>query len=461
MKYNMKGQNNKKLFEGSILKNLLRMSIPTMLGYLFQSAYDLVDLIWIGKISSSAVAAATIFTTIFWTVDILNEIIGTSSVSVISQSYGTGDNEKTTIAIEQTLIFKALVAVIAAILMIIFLKPLIGFFTNDPIVKKNALEYGYIRIFFLPIMFSSFTINTAFRCIGDAKKPMIVMIVAAIFNVVLDPLFMFEYIPGTNIPGFNMGIFGAALATVISITIAFVLALVIFITQEKHINLKVKRLFKLNWSIDKKLLTIGVSSGFQMLSKNLAGIMVLKFVAFYGTPSVAAIGIGNKLCNFTNMPIVGLSMGASAIIGQCLGANKTEKAKEAATKAGLLGIIIMIFSAILILVFPDFIMKIFISNDEVISIGTSMLRIISLGLIAMGLTMGIGSVFPGSGYNLPYFIASFIARWCGQIPLLYLVVRVIKLPIIGVWWVFAVADILEMIVILVFYKKGKWQSNRV
>ncbi|KEI06767.1 MATE family efflux transporter [Clostridium botulinum] len=457
----MKGQNNKKLFEGSILKNLLRMSIPTMLGYLFQSAYDLVDLIWIGKISSSAVAAATIFTTIFWTVDILNEIIGTSSVSVISQSYGTGDNEKTTIAIEQTLIFKALVAVIAAILMIIFLKPLIGFFTNDPIVKKNALEYGYIRIFFLPIMFSSFTINTAFRCIGDAKKPMIVMIVAAIFNVVLDPLFMFEYIPGTNIPGFNMGIFGAALATVISITIAFVLALVIFITQEKHINLKVKRLFKLNWSIDKKLLTIGVSSGFQMLSKNLAGIMVLKFVAFYGTPSVAAIGIGNKLCNFTNMPIVGLSMGASAIIGQCLGANKTEKAKEAATKAGLLGIIIMIFSAILILVFPDFIMKIFISNDEVISIGTSMLRIISLGLIAMGLTMGIGSVFPGSGYNLPYFIASFIARWCGQIPLLYLVVRVIKLPIIGVWWVFAVADILEMIVILVFYKKGKWQSNRV
>src|SRR3712207_3806484 len=147
----MKQQNQKKLFEGSILRNLLKMSIPTMLGYLFQSAYDLVDLIWIGKISSSAVAAATIFTTIFWTVDILNEIIGTSSVSVISQSYGTGDNEKTTIAIEQTLIFKALVAVIAAILMFIFLKPLISFFTDDPIVRENALEYGYIRIFFLPI----------------------------------------------------------------------------------------------------------------------------------------------------------------------------------------------------------------------------------------------------------------------------------------------------------------------
>ncbi|KEH98290.1 multidrug transporter MATE [Clostridium botulinum C/D str. BKT12695] len=457
----MKEQNEKKLFEGSILKNLLRMSIPTMMGYLFQSAYDLVDLIWIGKISSSAVAAATIFTTIFWTVDILNEIIGTSSVSVISQSYGTGDNEKTTIAIEQTLIFKALVAVIAAILMLIFLKPLIGFFTKDPLVKESALRYGYIRIFFLPIMFSSFTINTAFRCIGDAKKPMIVMIVAAIFNVVLDPLFMFEKIPGTSIPGLNMGIFGAALATVVSTTIAFILALIIFITQEKHIKLNFKRLFKLDWSIDKKLLTIGISSGFQMLSKNLAGIMVLKFVAFYGTPSVAAIGIGNKLINFTNMPIVGLSMGSSAIVGQCLGANKIDKAKESAHKAGILGASIMSILAVLIFIFPEFIMKIFISNVEVISIGTSMLKIISIGLIAMGATMGVGSVFPGSGYNFPYFIASFIGRWCVQIPVLFIVVKVLNLPILWVWSVFCIADFIEMTVVFIFYKRGKWQRSRV
>lgn len=460
-KYNMKGQNKRRLFEGSILKNLLRMSIPTMVGYLFQSAYDLVDLIWIGKISPSAVAAATIFSTIFWTVDILNEIIGTSSVAVISQSYGTGSNEKTTIAIEQTLIFKGVVAVIAAILMMIVLKPLIGFFTKEPMVIKLALDYGYVRIFFLPIMFSSFTINTAFRCIGDAKKPMIVMIVAAIFNVVLDPLFMFEYVPGTNIRGFNMGIFGAGLATAISTTIAFVLALIIFITQEKHIKLQFNRLFRINWIIDKKLLTIGISSGFQMLSKNLAGIIILKFVTLYGTSSVAAVGIGMKLFNFTNMPIVGLAMGSSAIVGQCLGANKIEKAKESSKKAGILGFFIMLVSVIIISLFPHFIMKIFISNNEVINIGIYMLRITALGLVCAGITMGIGSVFTGSGYNRPYFIASFISRWCGQIPLLYIVVKLLKLNIIWVWIVFVMGDLIEMIAVLFFYKRGKWKRSRV
>lgn len=457
----MEAQDEGKLFEGSILKNLLRMSVPTMMGYLFQSAYDLVDLIWIGKISSSAVAAATIFTIIFWMVDILNEIIGTSSVSVISQSYGNGDNEKTTIAIEQTLIFKALVAVIAAILMFIFIKPLIGFFTKDSVVMKSALQYGYIRIFFLPVMFSSFTINTAFRCIGDAKKPMIVMIIAAIFNVILDPLFMFKKVPGTNIPGFNMGIFGAGLATVISTTIAFTLALIIFITQEKHIKLNFKRLFKLDWNIDKKLLTIGISSGFQMLSKNLAGIIVLKFVAFYGTSAVAAIGIGNRLMNFTNMPIVGLSMGSSAIVGQCLGANKINKAKESATNACVLGACIMTILAIIIFMFPKFIMNIFINSEEVINIGKTMLRIISIGFIAMGAAMGIGSVFPGSGYNFPYFSASIIGRWCCEIPFLFIVVKIFKLPILWVWIAFCIGDFIEMVVVFIFYKIGKWQVSRV
>lgn len=461
MKTNVKTKEREKLFQGSVVRNLLKMSVPTMMGFLFQSAYDLVDLMWIGRISSSAVAAATIFTTIFWIVDILNEIIGVSSVSIISQSYGICDNEKTTIAIEQTLIFKALVAIIAAIIMLIVLKPLIGFFTKDSIVRNSALSYGYIRIFFLPIMFSSFTINTAFRCIGDAKKPMIVMMVAAIFNIVLDPLFMFKYIPGTNIPGFDMGIFGAGLATVISNTIAFVVALIIFIVKEKDIKLNFKRLLKLNWKIGKKLITIGLPTGFQMFSKNLSGIIVLKFVAIYGTNAVAAVGIGNKLFNFTYMPIVGLAMGGSAIVGQCLGANKVERARDTAKKASMLGAFFMSITVFIVGLFPQFIIKIFSNDIQVINIGIPMLRIVALGIIAMAIIMGLGTVFSGSGYTLPFFIASLVSRWIIQLPILCIVVILLKLPIMYIWIDFVIADIVEMIVVIIFYRKGKWKINKV
>ncbi|MFD3158456.1 MATE family efflux transporter [Haloimpatiens sp. FM7330] len=456
------------LTQGSITKNLLRMSLPTMLGFLFQTAYDLVDIMWIGRISAKAIAAVTIFTTIFWTVDILNEIIGTSSVSLISQSYGSGDMEKTQVAIEQTLTFKAFVAVIAAIIMLIILKPLLRIFSTDPQVLKQALDYGYIRIFFLPIMFSSFSVNTAFRCIGQAGKPMKIMIIASITNIILDPIFMFDKITipifgitKVSIPGFNLGIFGAALATVISVTLAFSIGFFIFITGREKIKISIKGLFKLNWPVDKKLLTIGLPSGFEMLTRNLANVFTLRFVKVYGTAAIAAMGIGGKLFNFAFMPLVGLSMGGSAIVGQCLGKKNIDRAKETSKKASLMGAITMLVVSGFAIAFSKYIMKIFTNDIEVISIGVPMIRISISGLIVIAIAMGFGTAFSGSGYNIPFFVSSLISRWLVQLPVLFLITVIYKVNIKWIWIVFLVVDFMEFLVLSIFYKKGKWKKKTV
>lgn len=116
-------QTSDDLLTGDLRKNLLKISIPTMFGFVLQAVYDIVDMIWIGRISSSAMAGVTIFSTVFWIVTVLNEIIGSSSISLISQSYGSGDNERT-VRVE---------------------------------VLKAALDYGYMRIFLDPLfMFSHF-----------------------------------------------------------------------------------------------------------------------------------------------------------------------------------------------------------------------------------------------------------------------------------------------------------------
>ncbi|MFA6707384.1 MAG: MATE family efflux transporter, partial [Sphaerochaetaceae bacterium] len=199
---------------GDLNRHVWRMSFPTMAGMLLQAVYDLVDMIWIGFISPEAVAAVTIFITLFWIVEILNEIVGTSSVSMISQSYGTGDLERTRIISEQTLVFKALLAILGAIIMLVCLKPLLHFFTDDSKVIAHGIEYGVIRLIFLPIFFSSYSVNTIFRCTGDAKTPMKLLITSAIINMVADPLLMFDTIPGTSIKGLGWGMQGAAIATV-------------------------------------------------------------------------------------------------------------------------------------------------------------------------------------------------------------------------------------------------------
>src|SRR6056297_3306363 len=151
----------KDLTKGNIAKNLLIVSIPTMFGFFAQTLYDFIDMIWIGKISAQAVAGVAIFSTIFWLADIFNEIIGVSSISLISQSFGANQTEKTRRMVEQAITFKVIVSIIMSMILIVILQPLSLFFSNDSVVIKNILDYGIIRSLFLIFMFSSFSVNTA------------------------------------------------------------------------------------------------------------------------------------------------------------------------------------------------------------------------------------------------------------------------------------------------------------
>jgi putative MATE family efflux protein len=450
------------LTQGSIVKNILYMSVPTMMGFIAQTLYDLVDMAWIGRISSDAVAAVTILTSIFWLVEVLNEIIGTSSVSLISQNFGAGNYKQTKICIEQTLTFKMLVSLIAMVLLVVFMKPLIGFFSQEETVKKAALDYGYLRIFFLPIMFSTFSINTALRCIGDSKRPMILMFVTSVINIVLDPVLMFDTIPILGIPGFGLGVFGAALATVISMSVGFVVGLImIFNLKNKAIRPTVKGIFTLNAKIDKKLITIGLPTGIEVLFRQIAQITILKVVTVFGTVAVAALGIQQRLAGFFIMPLIGLLMGGSTIVGQNMGAEKMGRAEKTTHYAAVLGGIIMSVVTVFVLFFPEQIMGIFVNDPKVIEVGVPMLRIITPSYILLAVAFGWATGFSGAGYNMPFLISAIVARWCVQIPFMFFTIYQMKLPIHYIWISFALSEAAEFAVMCIIYFRGKWKHKRV
>ena len=369
--------------------------------------------------------------------------------------------ERTRRIIEQTLTFKALVAIISGVVTSIILKPLLSFFTDDPMVLRAALDYGYIRMFFLPIMFSSYSVNTALRCLGDAITPMRIMIISSIANIILDPIFMFDTIPGTNIPGFDMGVFGAALATVISTIIAFSLGFYILVRGNKKIKISLRGLFQLDWEIDKKLLTIGLPTGAEMLMRNLSSMIVLKFVSIYGTNTVAAMGIGSRLFSFAFMPILGIAMGTSTMVGQALGAEEIDKAIDTAKFSALVNVAMMALISLISILLPDKIMALFIKDFEVIRIGIPMVRILIPSLILAGWSMGLGSVFTASGHNTPYLLASIVSRWGVQVTMLLITTQILKLSAIYVWFSFVAAELGELIIILIHYNKGKWKTKRV
>lgn len=448
------------LTKGNIFKNLIIMSVPTMIGFSAQMIYDLVDIFWIGKISAEAIAGVTIFTTLFWVIESLNEIIGVSSISLISQAFGRKDYEETKLAIEQTITFKFIMAMIAAILLSIFLEPLMGLFGNN-IVINYGLEYGYIRLFFLPIMFSSYSVNTALRCIGDSYTPMFIMIFVSILNIILDPIMMFDKIPLLNINGFNLGIFGAAVATIISQSIAFLIGFYILFSGKRGIKPSLKGLFKLNFHLDKELITIGLPNGVEVLLRNISNTLVLSFVAIFGNTAIAANGIAGRIFGFAFMPLIGFSMGGSAVVGQSLGANMVERSEKTTKIAALVSSFFMIIFTVVVVFFGNDILSLFTQDQQVINYGTDFLIYGSIGLVFLGYYFGITTAFSGSGYNLPIFISSIISRWVIQIPCLFLAIKIFDLPLVWVWLSYVFGDLMETFVGLIFYKKGKWKYNRV
>ena len=449
------------LTKGNITGHLVRMSVPTMLGLSAQMVYDLVDIFWIGKISAQAVAGVTIFSTLFGLICTLNSIIGQSSVSVISQSFGKGDTEKTNRAIEQTFTFKFFVGLLTVAALVFLLRPLLSLFSEDPVVLQSAMDYGLLRLLFLPIMFSSFSVNTALRCIGDAKTPMKIMFLVNFLNILLDPLFIFSTIPGTSLPGLGLGIFGAALATVISQTLALIVGFVILFGGKAGVHPRLKGLFRLDWATDKKLLTIGLPNGIEQFLRTFAETIILGFVAVFGTKVIAATGVAGRIFSLAFKPLVGLSTGGATIVGQNLGAENVERAHHAAKNAGVLGMASMFLFTVLCWTMGGHIMRLFTSDPGIVQIGAEFLRFGSIGLTILAYGFGMGIVFSGSGFNIPYVVGGMAARWAVQIPILVLTIWVLHLPVIWVWLSFVFSDVAESVIYLLFFRQGRWRTRRV
>ncbi len=452
---------NTDLTTGTINSHILRLSFPTMLGMLLQAVYDIVDMVWIGFISPSALAAATLFGTFFWLVEVMNEVVGTSSVSLISQSHGSGDKERTQLAAEQTLIFKFLLAIVGALLLGIFLEDAFRLYTADPEVIGHGMDYGIIRVVFIPIFFSSYSVNTIFRCTGDAKTPMKLLIGSAVLNIILDPLLMFDVIPGTSIPGMGWGMKGAAIATVGSISLAFLIGLLLLLNGKAPVPIRFRNLFKLDRTIDRKLLTIGLPSGVNVLLRNLSTIIFFKLVAMYGTSAIAVVGVAIRVYSFGMMPGWGLMMGSGIIIGQNLGANKPHRALQTVWLSTLDCFLFVGVFAIIIMLFPARILGVFMGGGAVPQEGVSLLFIIGPNLLIGAAMSGIGAAFTGSGKNRPMLYASVLSQWALMVPYSLVVALLLKLPIHWLWMAFLVGDGSELLFRWLLYRKSDWLSNRV
>lgn len=449
----MKQNKHEYITKGPILSSLMKLALPLMIGQLIQTFYNLVDTLWVGKLGSEAVAAVSISFPIVFLMISLAAGLTIAGTALIAQNKGAGKHEEVDKILGQLLSFVGILSVVLAIIGFIFSKQFITWMGAEPQIIGDAA--GYLRIIFVgvPFMFIFFIFSAALRGIGDTFTPMIMTLFSVGLNVILDPLLIFGIGPFPE-----MGVHGAALATIIARALAAVYALSILISGRKNLHLKLKYL-KPDFEIIKRVVKIGFPSSVQQSMLSIAQILMTSLVAGFGTATIAAYGIGNRIINVAAMLVMGISTATTTMVGQNIGAGEKVRSEKIAKVSVALTFGLLTALGLLIFIIPSQLVGAFNKEAEVLLYGSSYLKITALFLGAMGIRMVINGVFRGAGKTTTTMIISIIAFWALRIPIAYILSNLLGWNQSGIWWGIAASDGISAVISIVWIKLSNWSEN--
>ena len=317
------------------------------------------------------------------------------------------------------------------------------------------LSTGYIRIVSLGFFFQvlSFSINYAFRGVGDMIIPMIIMACATLINLVLDPLFILGI-------GFfpRLEVQGAALATAIANGASFVIGFLILLKGRSGIKLNLRSRWRLERGIVNRMFAIGIPVGISYGLMAASIMVVFGIVAAFSEHALAALGIGTRIFQFASLPVVGIGIATTTLVGQRLGARDAKGASQISRTALLTSIALMIFFSLIFTLNARTLVRVFTDDNMTIGHGVIFIRITAWYLIFVGISTSLTGVFRGAGYTIPPMFAGIL-----KVGLLYslaiLLSRNLNLQVNGVWWAMIIAYAVESVIIAAWYRHGTWRKK--
>lgn len=360
------------LTKDPIWELFLRIAIPSSIGTVFMTLYNIVDTFFAGKISALALAALAQTFPVYFTIIALGIGLSIGTTSLIANSIGEKIESKASYFFAQSIILSILVAIIVTIIGI-YLGPYIIFAINKNLVTLN-LSMDYLNIIFLGsiFIFIQMSFNSSLVAMGDTKSNMKVLIFTFFLNIILNPLFIFGY---GIIPA--MGIKGIALSTVVC---QFFSALyIIYKTSKTHLieNLY-PNCFLPKFQILKDLLTQSIPASIGMMMISIGIFIILFFIGQYGDLALAGYGTAIRYEQLYLLPILGLNTAVLSMTGQNFGAKNMFRVNKIYNNALLYGCSFMIFCGFIIYFTAEFAVSVFTDNQDVIRYGATYLRITAL-----------------------------------------------------------------------------------
>ncbi|MDI6733578.1 MAG: MATE family efflux transporter [Planctomycetota bacterium] len=437
-----------------VRRAVINLAWPVMLQHFFMSLMFLSDTIMLGRYRHSelALAAVGLAGPITMMIRLTLMCVPIAIIAMVSRSYGEKNDLKTSVNASAGLMVVLIIGIVVSILGFTLSGNIIACFTDPSSdLYKESVTYLSITLSVF-VMNYLFLISTAIlRGVGNTRTPLIITIFTNILNIIGDYILIFGKL------GFpEMGVKGAAISTFISSVIEGVIILVYLFSARSGLNLSLKGFRLVEMPIFKTLFRIGLPAGIEPIITHLGGLVFLKIVAGISQTALATHYVITRIESLSFMPVMGLSIATGALVGQYIGARKSNLANITLAQSISFSHRIMLSLCLLFLLFPSFIISIFTTNINIREVGFYCLMIAAIEQPFLGYAMVHQGTFRGAGNTVIPLIINFIGVWLIRLPLAFLFVNVFHLGLLGAWLTMPIDWLIRSIVYRIMFKKGKW-----
>ena len=421
-----------------VRKLLMSMAWPAILSMTINAMYNVVDSIFVSRIGEDALTAVSLVNPIQMMIIAISVGSGVGINSLIARRLGAKNQEAADKAASTSIRIGLFNYLIFFVIGVFFAKPFIsGYAEEGTFIFESACQYLQIVCIGSLFLNIQVVLEKVLQSTGNMVAPMKCSLTGAIVNVILDPILIFGLF---GMP--QMGVAGAALATIIGQMCGMIMGVSIVLRGEHLVNIKIRG-FKMDWKIVADIYKVGLPS---IVMQSIASVMIIFYnmiLVAYSTTAVAVLGVYFRIQSFVFMPVFGLNQGAMPILGYNYGAKSKDRLMKTYKEAFKVALIVMAAGTLLFQAIPAQLLLIFDASEEMLRIGVPALRLISLRFIPAAFGIITGTLFQGTGHGVLSLYASVIRQLVGILPLAYLLIKIGGVTLS--WLAFPLAEILGLI----------------
>lgn len=438
------------LTEGDLLKGIMRLAWPVVVANLLQTTYNIVDAFWLGKLGKEAFSAPTIAWPVIFTGISFAFGISVAANSLVAQYAGSGDKRSAEIVSAQSIVLSVFISLLLIVVGLFFARPILALMGAEGEILDLSTTYLQIILAGSPLMFAMFAAVGALRGWGNSKIAMNFTIISVLLNVVLDPLMIF----GIGFP--RMGVAGAALATIVSRSVASVYGLYVLFSGRTGMKLHIND-FKPRWNIMKKVFSVGLPVGFGNSVTSLGFTFIMGVVARFGPVVVSAYGVGNRIISVITMFSGGIAAAVASAVGQSLGADKPDRAVSAVKIGSLVNFILVSIFCVFTFFFGKYLTKFFINDPQVIEMGEIFFRLVSFSVPFFATMQTVLAALDGSGHTVKSTVVNIVRLWGVRVPVVIYMARAFGFA--GIFYAMIISNIAALLLALSVVTFSRWQEK--